>query len=315
MNLKRILSLAAVCLLLTGCGAASGTAELSSGQAAETAAETEPPAPVEKSMVTLGDSISYGYGMENVDEQRYSALLKKKLEQRDGIIWNDYNYALSGDDSSDLLYKLQSGHALRLPSSDVIIVCIGANNLLGVYSQYMQGKAEQYEIDPESVTDEQIAEIQAQIESEMQDQEQMTQMFQERIDENLVQLESDLEAIYQYIREKNTKADVYFLNIYNPYKRDTVTGIMNDDAAFYEFATSNLERANEIISDLADRHEDIILVDIANAFTCINPLPVIGNSEFALTDNQTMSFYDPHPNEAGQRVIADTIYAEMGIHT
>ena len=48
MNLKRILSLAAVCLLLTGCGAASGTAELSSGQAAETAAETEPPAPVEK---------------------------------------------------------------------------------------------------------------------------------------------------------------------------------------------------------------------------------------------------------------------------
>ena len=140
-------------------------------------------------------------------------------------------------------------------------------------------------------------------------------MFQEKIDENLVQLTNDLEAIYQYIREKNTKADVYFLNLYNPYTPDTASGIMEDDASFYEFATLNLQRANQIIADLTYRHDDLILVDVASAFSLVNPPPVFGNSEYNLTEQQSVNFYDPHPNETGQKLIADSIFAAMETNT
>ena len=314
MSKHRIFAISAAALLLTGCGTKStdSTAPAAEKQQESNAADVLPPE--EKSMVTLGDSISFGYGMEDIDNQRYSALLKQKMEADDGCIWYDYNYALSGDDSSALLYKLQAGHALRLPSADVIVICIGANNLLGVYSQYISEKAGDLTLDPETITEEQISEIQAQIESDLQDQEQAEEMFQSMIDKNLTQLESDLEEIYQYIRERNENADVYILNIYNPYLPDTESGMMADDAAFYTFASDNIARANSIIAGLTAAHEDLIPVDIAAAFAACDTPPVIGAADYAISEEQTLDYYDPHPTAEGQQLIADTVFAAMKAH-
>lgn len=302
--------IASAALLLTGCGAEP---------AADSAAEstTEPPAaPTEKNMVTLGDSISYGYGLEDSSHERYSVLLRQMLEERDGITWKDYNYSLSGDDSTDLLFALKNGRALRLPSADVIVMCIGANNVLGVYSEYIMEQADKFEIDYETVTEEQIAEIQEQLEEDMQNQEHMKQVFQERIDSNLTQLESDLEETYRWIRERNTEAQIYVLNVYNPYTADVQTGMFGeDDVSFYEFADAQIVRLNGIINTLTETHDDLIYVDIAAAFAACEMPPVIGTTGFGVTEGEAVDYYDPHPTAEGQRIIAETVYAAMETHT
>lgn len=306
-------ALSAVFLLLTGC--ADGSSDEFLSRADHTPAETTAPAPDEKKIATLGDSISYGFGLENPDTQRYSALLKGRLEERDGISWLDYNYALSGDDSSDLLRNLNNGRAVRLPSSDIIVMCIGANNLLGVYTDYAREKAGEYEIDPKSITQDDIAEIREKIEAETQNEEALLSDFQNRINQNLVRLKSDLDEIYSWIRERNPDAAFYVLNVYNPYTPETDSGIIEDSEAFYQFASENLNRLNTIIKDFSDAHDDLIFVDIAAAFAACDEPPVFGYSSYDTGQAGEIDYYDPHPNEEGQKLIADTVWTVMEQHT
>lgn len=294
-------------LLLTGC--ASGASQDSSESAGESSV-----AVTEKSLVTLGDSISFGYGLEDPSSERYSALLKEKLDSRDNIIWNDYNYAVSGDDSGDLIRKLNNGRALHAPSADAIILYIGANNLLGAYSDYIMNFAEENGVDIEDyteITDEDIEKLQSRMEAEMQDPDAVMQAVQTRIDENLVKLESDLETIYQWIRERNPEADVYMLNIYNPYSGDIDSGMLPAEIDFEEYAQSQIDRANKIIEDLTVKHSDLIPVDIASAFAACDPIPVIGNASEEPAEDGEFEMYDPHPNAQGQQIIADTVWTAM----
>ena len=316
----------AAALMLTGCTAAQTKPEEPESIAETTAAVTEAPAetePVsveERSLVTLGDSIAFGYGMEDPDTQRYSAIVSMALSERDGITWHDYNYALNGDDSSDLLWRLQKGRAKFLPSSDKIIINIGSNNLLGVYEDYVREQIDYDEddIDLESLTEEQIAEMQKQVEDALSDEEAVRQELETRIDENLTQLESDLEEIYKWIRGVNEDAEIYVLNIYNPY-RDAETGALpggEEDPGTY--AQTQIDRANAIIAAFTSQHVDLIAVDIATAFDACTTLPIAGKVETELpaaTDPDSpfadYEYLDPHPNEAGQKLIADTILGYM----
>ena len=317
-------------ILLTGCTAADQGNASSGGSepaAATTAAVTDAkavvttePVQAEKSLVTLGDSIAFGYGMEDPDKQRYSAIISQALTERDGISWHDYNYALSGDDSSDLLRRLQKGRAVHLPSADKIIVNIGSNNLLGVYSDYVMEQVDLDDIDIETLSEEQITEMQKDIEEAMSDEATVRAELEKRIDENLVQLESDLEDIYTCIRERNPEADLYVLNIYNPYRGVTETIMPGSDENFGEYAQRQIDRANAILSAFEEKHADLIPVDVAAAFAACDPVPIAGETAAELpveveSDSPfaDMEYIDPHPNEAGQKLIADTVLEKMGI--
>ena len=306
----RYAAIALSAMLLTGCASASSNPDESSAESAAI--------PEEKSLVTLGDSISFGYGLEDPSTERYSALLKEKLDSRDDIVWNDYNYAVSGDKSGDLIRKLNNGRALHAPSADTIILYIGANNLLGAYSDYFMEVAAENGVDIEdftSITDEDVEELQSKIEDEMQDPEKVMQEVQSRIDSNLVQLETDLETIYQWIRERNPEADVYVLNIYNPYTEGIESEMMPTDVDFAEYAQSQIDRANAIISDLTEKHSELIAVDIASAFAACDPIPVIGDANAEEANGDEFEMYDPHPNAEGQRIIAEAVWAEMESRT
>ena len=78
--LRKCTAFLTAALLLTGCGAAKTPDSESSSESAVQS--------VEKTLVTLGDSISFGYGLDDVTTERYSALLKNQLESRDKITWN-----------------------------------------------------------------------------------------------------------------------------------------------------------------------------------------------------------------------------------
>ncbi len=317
MNRKLNNILIALCIpaiLLSGCSGNTQTTSQSAASSAESlSAETSVPEPTEKSLVTLGDSISFGYGTDNPDTERYSALVSKTRSEQDGINWTDYNYAVVGDDSSDLLKKLNNGRAIRLPSADVVVLYIGANNLLGVYSQYLESKSDALGIDvsdPTQIDSAAAEEIRDKLESQLDNEEQVFKDMQALIDGNLERLETDLEDIYTFIRDRNADADVYVLNIYEPYTADEDAGIIKDNTAFYSFSADQIARANQVIADFNAKHDDLIPVDIHAAFSQYDIPPVIGNGGDS-PQAGSYSFYDPHPTAEGQRCIADALLKVM----
>lgn len=241
-----------------------------------------------KILVTLGDSISAGYGLENAETQRYSALLTEKLRDANHNDWRDCNYAVSGDDSTDLLKRLHDGKAIRLPAADEIVICIGANNLLGPYFTYLQT------VMPLSKSS--------------YNADAAIKQLDDEIDSGLSTLESDLNTMYDFIRERNTpdESKIYLINIYNPYADITDRDFphANEKISVADYAQRALDRCNAIIANFAKQHNDIILVDIASAFAKYSTLPIQG-----VSDGDDPMMLDPHPNRDGHECIADTLFS------
>lgn len=295
-SIRKLAALSAAAMLLTGCGSSADS---------ENSTVTTSARPAVHNLVTLGDSISAGYGLEHPETERYSALLTADLEKRSSSDWNDYNYAVSGDDSSDLIKRLENGRALHLPTAESIVICIGANNLLGVYAGYVQDMAEELNIDPDSYSEADQARIEEKIREKMKDSKQIMSELQTKIDDNLMRLQTDLETIYDWVRTRNAEADVYIVNIYNPYRGTKESLLPDMDEPFGDFAQRQIDRANGILKDFTEAHSDLIYVDLAAKFNAADPIPIIGS------DSEKDSFMDPHPNADGQRLIADVLLEAM----
>lgn len=244
--------------------------------------------PETKILVTLGDSISAGYGLDAPETQRYSAFLTEMLHAHDENDWRDCNYAVSGDDSSDLLQRLYDGKAIRLPAADEIVIYIGANNLLFPYKTYIQNILSENST-PESQT-------------------AAKKTLDLEIDKGLNRLEADLDTMYQWIRERNTvdEAPIYLLNIYNPYADLTDETLPSSDVLMREYAEEQITRCNQVLSDFAAAHDDIHLVDIAEPFAQCGEAPILGEIEPG-----NIWTIDPHPNTEGQKIIAETIFSAI----
>lgn len=340
MRKNRLLSLFfSAALLLTGCApseavptetpqtAVPKTSE--SRAAAETAAPETTAPPVKKNMVTLGDSISYGYGLENSEAQRYSYLLTQKLSQLDRAEWEDNNYAVSGDTSSDLLYRLKNGRAQKLPSADAVVICIGGNNLLQPYKNYLQTvaiNAQKHFEDLKGLkkdnirdyTKDDLSSLGSTILDSLKDTGIDYERLQTNLDKSLTQFRSDLDEIYSYIRDKNKNAEIYVLNVYNPYKNLTEVKLPGMEEPFNVFGQKKLDQLNGILSEWEQSHSDLHAVDLAAEYAKYEKPPVIGKTGLKISgtdENDTgipeALLIDPHPNAEGQRIISDLLLRNM----
>lgn len=275
--------------LLTGC----------SGSKAEKSSEQAPPPA--KILVTLGDSISAGFGLENPVEQRYSALTASALEARDSTEWEDCNYAVSGDDSSDLVRRLQEGTAEQLPNADMIVLYIGANNLLGPFTEYLTGLLENVEFSEGEDADP-LKDILTRIATDTD----ALKNLKSNIETRMTQLKADLDSIYAFIRNENKDAPIYLLNVYNPYADFAQSNALLKNT-LGTFTVGNLENLNAELAAFADAHADITQVDIASAFAACAEIPIQGDINNGLNLQGGLSNVDPHPNADGQKIIADTL--------
>lgn len=294
-------------MLLTGC-ADKTESSVQESSAAETTAVTTTTEPESnrKRMVILGDSISAGYGLDDTDSERYGVLLREKLNKDAGaMLWEENNYAISGDDSSDLLYRLEVGRAVRLPSADIIIICIGANNMLGAYTDYAQELLGDRDIESlAEMDDSELDALEQELIEQVENDTEAEAKLEAAIDKGLEQLKTDLEKIYTYIRERNETADIYVMNVYNPYEGMTDPLPMLEQPAG-DFAQEKIDRCNAILADWEQAHPDLHAVDLAAAFSRWNPKPIIGN---AGTEGTGEAYLDPHPNAEGHKKIADLLY-------
>lgn len=84
-------------------------------------------------VATVGDSLTYGYGLENREKDAYPCILAEKL----GHLYQVSNFGLSGrslQSTSDYPYFNEKNAQLSLESeADIVIIMIGSNDSRGPY--------------------------------------------------------------------------------------------------------------------------------------------------------------------------------------
>lgn len=97
----------------------------------------EQPVPKEDiTMVALGDSLTKGVG--DPDKKGYVGDVQDQLKEKKTIGQVDvYNYGVKGDNSDDLLKKLQNQNVLNhIEKADLIVFTIGGNDMMDVVKNH-----------------------------------------------------------------------------------------------------------------------------------------------------------------------------------
>ena len=258
----------------------------------ETAPLTDMPTetvPVDESryyhhMVVFGDSIAHGYGLDDKLKTRYSALLTDRFSSLP-VPLTETNYAVDGATSEDMLNLLNNG-ASELKTADLVVISIGANNILR-YSYQFLGLFQSGE------TEKALAIINS-------------EEFQSNIASGIEKLGTDIPLLIGKIRESAPDADIVFQTIYNPYKGAKIVMNVNGfemKVDFGEKINSWVEGLNEKIRSGAVKY-GYTVAEVHNTFEK-SPNRLVN---VILAENGALTVdLDPHPDKNGHKVIAEVI--------
>lgn len=222
-------------------------------------------------VVFLGDSIAQGYGLADVENERYSSLIAAEYG------CTVYNYAIPGDDGADLLALLDEGTCTELANATVIVLSIGANNVLkaaDTLAPYLPD-AENGEL-PENVDVSATFDV---------------------VVAGIDRFKTELPQIIQKIREVNADAQIIFQTVYNPYRDFTEYKVEQNglQLSFAAFSASCVIGINDVIKENAAGC-GYTVCEVYEPFKEYQ-----GNLINAIADGSDI---DPHPNAEGHRQLA-----------
>ncbi|NLW73603.1 MAG: hypothetical protein GX057_01720 [Clostridiales bacterium] len=157
-------------------------------------------------LLLLGDSITYGYGLEGTRDtcNSYGNLLGEHLGIRGG---NFKNAAVNGDTSADLLALLPS-LAGEIESADLIVITIGGNDLLSILWEAVAAVL--------GAAWPGNTELAAMLNNPEYIERFARQITVQKITDAIIGYTANLERIVGFIREKNPCGMVIFLAQYDP---------------------------------------------------------------------------------------------------
>lgn len=308
--MKKFLIFLLLAGLLTACGNSEEVPETT-----ETIAETEetvpeaaevtvtepeeaPAEPTETVYVSLGDSIARGYGLADVRNEAYSAVLAASFEES-GMGMVPYNFGVDGQDSTQLAAYIVNNPAIpeALADADCVSISIGANNFLGEAFDFLNVCYDFQKNPSTRLTSDDVTSA--------------YQQFNRDVADGVDRLRDDIPQIVEGIRAVNEDCDILFLTCYNPYGAVDVTldwgGAM--PVNFAALAGTSVTQMNDVIRDLADDYSYTV-ADVYTAFEgkwdrLVNAAPVEAGGSL------NMNAVDPHPNKNGHAVIADVLMELM----
>ena len=271
--------------------------------------------------LALGDSIADGYALEgylgyNFIENAYTTRFKNKLETDYlDINVSSLTYAKEGDKTYNLLQKLDTFYS-AVSNADIITICIGANDILGLalqnVSDFINGNLT-------------VAE--------------MEDILEGGINTFKINFPKVLNKIYKI----NPNAKVIFNNIYNPYKCFYLTGAWGLLASLAGIDINNVNKISEITEvylagGTNSQGENVsglnnLLASFINESNCDNffladvkavfDKYITDNGSDAYSDivnvnannitlqnfNNFSAYADPHPTAKGHKLIFETIYS------
>lgn len=232
-----------------------------------------------KSLVVLGDSIASGFGLEgyvsgdNYSAENYGKMLKNKYAIDDESY---FNFAVDGLTSGELLEKIESGEYDSALSSELVVISIGGNDLLGVLLGNESVIFKETEI--ESFLKGEISLIQAVAGADLA---AVSASISSQADEKVNEFKSNMPKIISYIKAKNPDAQIVLQNLYNPMN----TGVELIDTLY----RNTIGKLNTAIAET----EGCVMSDVYTSFR--------NSGESLIQQDYT------HPNEKGHALIFEAV--------
>lgn len=222
--------------------------------------------------VALGDSIAYGYGMEDPERDSYVGIVRQHLEEKYDYVL-ETNLACNGQRSGDLLDILTNPendnyrkYRTCIQYADIITLSIGSNDLL------------------------KLIKLKLNIEEIIEDGGEKYQRACRKFAENFPE-------IITVIQDINPDVEIYANNVYNPAKGIPYL------ASIYQVAEHYICMLNEAFLEDGRYH----LVDIKKGFDWQDKSMVKMSLKGTLSGGEI----DPHPSKEGHELIGNLVLKEM----
>lgn len=225
----------------------------------------------------LGDSIATGFGLEGYENGRqnchsYANQLTDKYmnELKEKCETYSENLAIDGQTSSQLIDKIQSGtYDKQLENVDAVVISIGGNDILSVYSNLFHNNSEDGFF---------LTEIAKNIVN-----------MGENVDKNVEAFDGNIAKIGQMLNEKSD-AKIIVQTLYNPFNEDYKIPFLND---FFEKKITAIN--DSIFLHKNDENGGYLVADVYSQF-------IDKGSDYTKIDD-----FDVHPNQLGHDTIADCV--------
>jgi len=235
--------------------------------------------------VALGDSIAAYFGLEK--GQGYAELLTEKLVAEGGYTSVSLeNLAQSGDDTQDLLAKIEANKT-AIADADVVTICIGGNNFLGTL---ITGMVTPLNLSQETLVSQGYMLFNMDISDEMfalAARELQAPEIQAELAKGIARFRADLPQIITGIRDLAPNAQIYIMTVYNP---------LEPEHPIYPL----LDPVTNQINTMIKAANDVTVVDIYAVFE--------EHNNTGVKDQLSLGSIDPHPSIDGHRLIANEHY-------
>jgi len=252
-----------------------------------------------KKITVLGDSVAYGYGVDECDS--FPNVLAKEATQisRLNLFYSISNLAVVGDDSTDLLDRLCTDLDTinSIKSSNYVIINIGSNNLLRHISAHAlkMFNAKNYNELFVKIKKNMMKNIKALTEDQLLDQ---------KINNGIKIYNSELVQIVQKIRSVNANVKIYMCNAYNPV---TLPGLINVVDKII-FKTHVEKVCDDWIKKL---NQGIAENSSTLGYKVVDIYSAIKKDGSNINSNLWQKRFDPHPTTKGYKLIAQLILNAM----
>ena len=249
--------------------------------------------------VALGDSIAYGYGLADRDNDSYASKVRQKYNISQS---NFQNLAVSGMTCAEYYEKIQEEeYTNAIENADLLTVSIGSNELLGLVTKAVSDVTGVPIDSPNFVQEAQNVFLSA---SMLEKIKMLTEIYNTFTSEEMkLQIEASINTYkdnwsksIQYIKEINPDITIVATEFYNPYYE-----ISLGSYDLGGFVDENIQKMNEILHENSNSESEYKIAKIYDAFNTTNPR--LTNVNISMSDLNV----DPHPNVLGHEVICTKI--------
>lgn len=242
--------------------------------------------------VALGDSITLGTGLNDIQHEAFSYLIKNKSN----VELN--NFGIDGMNSSWLLYNLSSEqYTNEIKSSDLVTISIGSNDIFWIFYKII---AESFNIDISKKHNLNYSIYNNFSNASLSQKYNMLHSFyshtfsketKKDLDNAILKYKKDFPKLISKIRNINSNTKIIVLEYYNPYHNILTNTKFNKLSEYY------IEEMNSFLYDNTNLGYDIAY--IKNEFYKNNST----NVNFSIFNIN----FDPHPNKKGHEIIYNSI--------
>lgn len=252
---------------------------------------TTPVLPVETDAtivyLSLGDSIARGFGLADVEGQRFSTVAKEYWFSHGIDDVTVYNAGVDGQDLWGMLETVNEKADPAWADADVVSVSIGANYILATMWSFLSTLSRQ----------------------DLDDASTLCTAFTDAVTEACAMFDAGLPLLIEDIHLLAPDATILFLTFYDPYAALPTEIPVGDSMVLVDsFLDAAVQQINGCIRTAATAVDYVQIVDVYAAFAeDTASLVCVEAPDSSAPAAIDMNHMDPHPNAAGHKRIGELV--------